>query len=485
MSISKNIASLAPRASVVLAAAVLAACAVGPDYHPAASPVQAARFGAAEASDAYREDKPAAQFWTAFDDPLLQDLIQDSMLANHDLRIALARLNESRALLRELRLDSLPTVTAHTEYTRALQSEDQARSQGKTGSALDRDARESRLYTGGFDAYWELDFFGRARRAIEAGRAGEEALEADLRDVQISVAAELARAYFELRGAQEQLRVSTRNAENQQATADYAQHRLDAGSGTDFDTARARAQLNATLATIPAVETSIAVAQHRIAVLTGRSPDALNAILEAPGKEGSLPRLTSIGTPQDLLRRRADIRAVERRLAAATARIGVATADLFPRVSFAGEVGFAVDSIGNAGESNGEAWSFGPGIHWAAFDLGRVRARIAQTRANADGALALYEQTVLRAFEETENTLVAYGRSRRRLDYLEVSMSASRRAAELAHIRFDAGTSDFLDVLTAENSQLTAEAQYADARTHVATDLVALYKALGGDWQWQ
>jgi len=465
--------------AAALLTALLAACAVGPNYRePAAPPLAPATdtaMNTAATDGLYDAANPQLAFWTLFGDAELSALMERALGANHDLRIALANLNEARALRRETRFDYLPTITAQGGYTRSLAA-------GAQAPGLDRDQRENGVYNGSFDAYWELDLFGRVRRANESAQAGEESLAASLADAQISVAAEVARNYFELRGAQERLAVARRNAANQTETTRYAEARFDAGSGTEFDVSRARAQLSTTLAAIPVIETAVENTIHRLSVLTGRVPTALQAELRPAAALPELPRVTAIGKPEDLLRRRADVRAVERRLAASTADIGVATADLFPRVTFTGEVGFAVKDLDDAGHSIGETWGYGPGISWAALDLGRVNARIAQSKARRDGSLALYEQTVLRALEETENTLVAYGRSREQLDHLRDSVTASDRAAELARARYEGGASDFLDVLDAERSQLEAQDRLVQARTGSATGLIALYKALGGGW---
>lgn len=451
--------------------ALLSACAVGPDYQAPETPAPPV-FGAGEG---YSSEAVQREFWTLFDDASLSALVAQALDANHDLRIALANLNEARALRREAFYDGLPVFNATAGYTHALTS-------GDRQPGFDRDFREIDLYHGSFDAAWELDLFGRVRRNLEASRAGEASLEAELHDVQLSVAAEVARTYFELRGAQERLAVARGNADNQGATLDYVQARVNAGRGTEFDLQRARAQLLATQATIPQFETAVATAIHRLSVLIGQPPNALSDSLAVPQSLPPLPQLTAIGDPAELLRRRPDIRAAERQLAAATARIGVATAELFPVVSFSGEIGFAVEDIDDAGSAVGETWSYGPSIRWAALDLGHVRARIAQSKARAEGQLARYEQTVLRALEETENALVAYGRSRQRLTLLHDTVTASERAAELAQLRYDGGASDFLDVLDAQRAQLEAEDRYTEARRDAATSLVALYKSLGGGW---
>jgi multidrug efflux system outer membrane protein len=463
---------LAPTTALA-AALALGACAVGPDYQAPQLPT--ARADANVDAALYDNAEPPAQFWAVFDDAGLDALEARALAANHDLRIALANLNQARALRREVFLDYLPTVTAQAGYTKAQQSADQQ-------PGFTRDQRKTELYNGNFDAAWELDLFGRVRRENEASRANEEALAADLRAAQLSVAAEVARTYFELRGAQARLAVALGNADNQLGTLNYTEARLNYGRGTEFDHERAKAQLAATRARVPDLKIAIANAEHRLAVLSGLEPTALHAELADAQDLPPLPRLVQIGKPEDLLRRRPDVASAERQLAAATAGIGIATADYFPRVTFIGEAGFSVAHLSSVGDGGSDAYSFGPSISWAAFDLGRVQARVAQRRAGADAALAHYEQSVLQALEETSNTLVAYGENRRKLDLLDASAQASSRAVQLARVRFEAGAADFIDVLDAERSQLDAEEALALARTQTATTLVALYKSLGGGW---
>ncbi|NGY05211.1 efflux transporter outer membrane subunit [Solimonas terrae] len=457
--------------TVAAAALALSACAVGPDYQKPELPAAHADIE----TSLYDSAEPSAAFWSVFGDAELDALETRALSANHDLRIALANLNQARALRRETVFDYLPTVTAAAGYTKAKQSRDQA-------PGFDRDARTTELYDAGFDAVWELDLFGRVRRENEASRANEEALTADLHGAQISVAAEVARTYFELRGAQARYAVAQGNADNQLGTLQYTEARLKYGRGTEFDEQRARAQLASTRARVPDQQIAISNAMHRLAVLCGLEPEALKGELSAAGDMPALPRLVRIGQPDDLLRRRPDVASAERRLAAATAGIGIAAADYFPRVSFSGEVGYSVAHPGSVGDSGSGTYAFGPSISWAAFDLGRVHARVQQHRAQADAALARYQQSVLRALEETSNTLSAYGYNRRKLDLLDESVQASDRAVQLARVRFEAGAADFIDVLDAERNQLDAEDQLAQARTQTATSLVALYKSLGGGW---
>lgn len=459
------------RAAPLAFAIALAGCAIGPDYK---RPDTATAPSFATQDAAYDADAPLVRFWQVFDDATLNSLVGFSLRTNHDLRIALANLNEARALRRETQLDQIPTVSAQASRQKARLSADETSNGEPQSGTLNR---------GGFDAFWELDLFGRVRRNVEASRASEQAVAADLHAVQVSVAAEVARNYFELRGAQEQYAVAQRNADNQTQTLKIAQVRFDAGRGTEFDVARAQVLLNNTLATLPGLQATIENTIHRLSVLAGEQPTALRDMLAPAAALPELPRLVQIGKPEDLLRRRPDVRAAEQRLASATARIGVAEGDWFPRVSFTGEIGFAANSRDRIGDAATATYAYGPSISWAAFDMGRVQARVNQAKAGEQAALAQYQQSVLRALEETENALVSYRETRHQLDYLTASARASARATELAHKRFEGGATDFLDVLDSERSQLVVEASLSRARTDAATGLIALYKALGGGWE--
>jgi multidrug efflux system outer membrane protein len=462
---------VAKRFIVLAAAASLSACAVGPDYQRPQTPVPGAFSQQADAAAA----EPVAEFWRGFDDAQLTRLVEGALAGNRDLRASLARLDQARAIARLSRKDLLPTITACGGYTESRASADQA-------PGTPRAQRDGELYDAGFDAFWELDLFGRVRRGAQASRAEAQGVAADLRALQVTVAAETARAYFELRGLQEQLRVARGNADNQAETLALTEARLDAGAGTEFDVARARGQLEFTRSRVPALEAAVLAAAHRLAVLNGREPAALLAELEAPAPLPALPESVAIGTPAELLRRRPDIAGAERRLAAATARIGVATADLFPRVTFNGSFGSAATDLGDLFTRDSESYGFGPRISWAFLDLGRVRDRIESSDAGAAAQLALYEGTVLRALEETENALVGYARARAEGRHLAESAAASTRAAELANLRFEGGAADFLHVLDAQRSQLEAEDRLAQSQARTATALIAVYKAVSGGW---
>lgn len=454
-----------------LAAAILSACAVGPDYH-APETKSAEKFDGVEPT--YSTQEGVASFWDNFADTTLDRLVSEATKSNYDVRIALSRVAEARALRRDAAFDLAPSINAGGGYTKTKFAQDQA---------IAGTPRHNELYDAGFDAFWELDFFGRVRRGVEASSAELGAVEAAERDALVIVTAEVTRTYFELRGFQQQLDVARRNVVNQQSTLDLAKARLEAGSGTEFDTARAQAQLSATLGTIAPLEAAVARSIHRLSVLVGREPGALRAELAPAQNLPALPGIVPVGDPAGLLRRRPDIRVAERQLAGATARIGVAVADLFPRVTFTGSTGYVSATSDGLGERGSEAYTMAPGISWAIFDLGHVQARIAASKAAREGALLQYEKTVLNALEETENSLVTHARARDRLVHDEAAFKASSTAADLARVRYENGASDFLQVLDAERTLLQSEDRLARSRTEAATSLIAVYKALGGGWQ--
>jgi multidrug efflux system outer membrane protein len=460
---------------IVLAAlaAALAACTVGPNYHRPATPV-APQFAGTPQGPYSGTDEVQSRWWLQFGDPTLDRLIDESLAANHDLRIAVGHLVEARAERRAAKLDLLPIVTASGGYTEERLS---------TAESLVGQPLDARFYDVGFDAFWELDFFGRLRRNVEAQSAEVQGAEASLRDAQVSVTAEVARSYFELRGQQTQLAVALRNVDNQRATLQLTQALLDGGRATEFDTSRAQSQLSTTLSTIGPLEASVERSIHRLAVLTGREPNALNDLLLPPRELPDLPGVAAVGDPAGLLRRRPDIRVAERQLAASTALVGVAMGDLFPKVTFNGSYSLSALPGSPLGGEATRGYFVGPSISWAAFDLGRVKAHVEGNRARADVALAGYEQTVLRALEETEDALVTHARTRASLSQAADAATASRVAANIARTRYEGGMVDFLAVLDAERTQLAAEDRLAQSRTEAATSLISIYKALGGAWE--
>ncbi len=467
---SKPVRNLICGAAVV---AILAGCAVGRNYHRPETPVAVQFANAGEPG--LGQGDTVERYWDRFADPLLNSLIDDALGHNKDLAVAAANLQAARAARRLAGFDQFPTVTLQGGYSHILESQQQL-------PGIDRRDREFDNATGGFDGLWELDLFGRVRRNVEAARGDLGASEATLRDARVSVIAEVARDYFILRGLQDQLALTIRNADNQERTAKLTHTRLEAGRGNELDTSRAEAQWQTTLSSIPTLQASIATTTYRLSVLTGRQPTALGERLAPQAPMPNLPVLNAIGTPEQLLRHRPDVRVAERRLAAATARIGVATGDLFPKVTMTGEVGYSAPTFGDFGSADARVFSVGPSISWAAFDLGRVQARIKSAKAQTDAALAAYEGAVLNALQDTEGALITYGRSQARREALRLAAAASDKAADLAQKRFEGGLIDFLEVLDAQRTALSAELLLSQSRTDAATSLIAVYKALGAGW---
>jgi multidrug efflux system outer membrane protein len=424
----------------------------------------------------YQVNPIDTRWWLQFRDPRLTQLIKLAVRNNYDLKAAEANLRVARALFLDAGLNLLPIVRSHGNYTSVLRSYD----------ALNRRdfvPRELNLYNVGFDAFWEVDIWGRIRRDVQSKAAEIEAAEADRRYLTLSIIAELARNYFEMRGHQNQLAVDQRNATNQKATWDLTIVRQEAGIGTEFDTQRAKAQYDTTLAIIPPLDSLIRQDIHRISVLTGQIPSALLKELTVPAPIPEAPPIIHISNPTDLLRRRPDIQVAERSLASATAMIGVAVADLFPRVTFVGSFNLESNSLTGLGAPGSPAYNFGPRITWPAFELGQVYARIKAAEGRADVSLAEYQQVVLNALEETENALLIYDRLRDRMALLKTASEASTKAYKIANIRFQEGVEDFLNLLDTERRLLLDQREYAQSQTATAAALIGIYKALGGGWE--
>jgi multidrug efflux system outer membrane protein len=435
----------------------------------------AGRIDAIGTSAQYSTEVSSTPFWRDLGDASLARLIEEALRASTDIGAAEARVTGARAARRVSAFDLGPSVTAIGSATRQRASIVQ--SPGLAGQLPQRD-----LYDVGFDAAWELDVFGRVNRNVSAYSTLTTSAEHGLRDVQVTLAAEVARTYFELRGAEQQLAVARRNAENQRRTVGITEDRLAAGRGTAFDTERAKSALSLTLSAVPLLETQIAASRNRIATLLGRAPGTLPAEWLAGGSLPDLPDTVRIGSPSQLVRRRPDVLSAERRLAAQSMFVGAAQAEYLPRVSLAASAGYAATSFDSLSRRGTSRIVAGPVVTWPLLDLGRVRARVDVANAREDEAKTQYSATVLRAMEETETSLVSYDRAHARLALLNEAVRASTRASELAQQRFDAGLTDFLQVLDAQRTQLEAENQLAAAHTNAATALVAVYKAVGGTW---
>ncbi|CRI57508.1 efflux transporter outer membrane subunit [Pseudomonas sp. CCOS 191] len=453
-----------------LLALALAACAVGPDYQ--APLTEPAKLDAGLEAKAYDRSRFESVWWKQFDDPVLNQLVQASLDGNRDLRVAFARLKAARSIREDVSNDQIPVVTS-----RASSDLGKGQVPGQTERRVN-----SERYDLGLDMAWELDLFGRIQRQIEASEAQEAAAEADLQQLQVSLIAELVDAYGQLRGAQLREQIAVANLKTQQQSRDITVTLRDTGVGNELDVVRADARLAGVEATVPQLQAEQVRAKNRIATLLGQRPDAMTMDL-SPKALPAIAKALPVGDPGELLRRRPDIRSAERQLAAATANVGVATADLFPRVSLSGFLGFTAARGSQIGSSAANAWALGPSITWAAFDLGSVRARLRGAKADAEGALANYEQQVLLALEESSNAFSDYGKRQQRLLALMRQSDASRKAADLASVRYREGTVDYLVLLDAERERLSAEDAQAQGEVELYSGIVAIYKALGGGWQ--
>ncbi len=457
-------------APFALSALVLAGCAVGPTYTaPSDAPVAiTAPERSLFAGDAVQRD-----WWRQLDDPQLDALVDRALAGNHDIRIAQARLLEARATQTEAELDRLPVVTASASKTRSIAQ----------GNGTPADARTlSQSSRAGFDASWEIDLFGRLRRLDEAATARAEASAADLEQVRIVAVAELARNYYEMRGAEQRIAVTRRTLDSLRQSLRVTEAQVQTGRGLEGDLASAQANLATTESELPVLETTRRQAAYRVAVLAGLRPGELEPMLQ-PRQLRVLDKRLPIGDLTELLRRRPDVLRAERGLAASTADVGAVTAELYPRFDIGGFLGFVALRGSDLGSSSSRAFSVTPGVSWPALRLGSVKARVRGAEARAQGDRALYEQTVLRAIEDVEGALTGYGQNQLRLQRLVEASARSSRAAELAEVRYREGAAPYLSVLDAQRTLLRAQDAVAEAETASYTSLVALYKALGGGWQ--
>ena len=467
------------RLGLPLAAALLAGgCAVGPDYREP-KPALDASFVNAPAAAANPSSADIATFWRGFGDAELTALIDRAIAVNGDVRIAQARLQESRANLQGARAELLPNIGVAADAGRTLTPE-------YLLPGASRSQRTTSFYDAGFTASWELDFFGRNRRASESAAAQLDSSQAGVHAAQTVVAAEVARNYLELRGLQLRLAVARDSIVNQRESLRLTSARLDAGRGTQLDVARAQTQLAGTEAILPTLQSAVDRSSYRIATLVAEPLREVAARLATPRLLPTLPvtdlSALPLGTPEQLLRRRPDLVQSERQLAAATAEIGVATADLFPRVNLVGLIGFATNQLGGFGAATSQQYSLAAGLTWPLLDFGRVRSRISASEARALQSLASYEQTVATALEETESALSQFSHSAEQTDKLAIAAASAEQAARLSKLRFDAGAVDFLIVLDAERQSLIARDALVLAQVGQATALVSVYRALGGGW---
>lgn len=456
-------------ATVLMSATALSACAVGPNYK-VPTPVAAGQgaFVSTETSVA-TTDAPRGDWWRLFEDPTIDALVQEALIANKDVAVAAANLSRVRAVLSETRSGLLPSTTTSAS-ARDVQT------QLMPGQML-----EMEQYQIGLDMSYEVDLFGRVRRSLEANRADTAAAQAALDVVRVSVAAETARAFADACAANAQIAVAKRSIALQQDTYDLTERQLEAGRGTALDTAATASQLETTKATLPPLEAQRAAALFRLALLLGKAPSEAPPTAATCTAVPQVRQLIPVGDGAGMLARRPDVRQAERELAAATARVGVATAALYPSVTLGGSISTIAQNAGDLG--NDYQFSVGPLINWNFPNILAARARVKQAGATAEGALATFEKANLTALQETETALNAYARELDRRAALTRARDQGEKAARLARLRLEAGSENLLNVLVQERNLASLEAQLAQSDAQVTTNQITLFKALGGGWE--
>lgn len=468
----KKITGLAPTLTLTL---LLGACTVGPDYvKPSVAPA-----ATGDLLEAGRVPGVAAQaplpdhWWELYTDPAVDRLVRDALKYNTDLRQAAANLARARAVVAEANSRRLPSTDLSATGARARQS-----GASGTGGTVDGD-----FFQAGFDAGYEIDLFGGVTRAVQAARGDADAAQAQLDAARVSVAAETTRAYVSACTYAAQILVARDTVRLQQQTVDLTQRLFDGGRGTLADLERAKSILGQYEAQLPTLEGERRAQLYALATLTGRPPEEIDATADGCAAPPNLTQAIPVGDGQALLARRPDVRAAERKLAADTARVGVAIADLYPKISLLGSLGFNAAKIDNAGSSSAFTYSFGPLISWSFPNQSAARARVRQAKATGDASLAAFDGAVLTALRETEQALARYGAALERNAALRRAEAASSKAADLSRKRFDYGADSFLQLISAEQERASARAALAQSDAALADAQVSLFKALGGGWQ--
>ena len=468
----------------------LCACAVGPDYKGpsstishAAQPPAFRRVGTVKTDES---QPPAARWWLALNDAELTHLIETAFQNSPNVRAAQSRLRQARAALREQQRKELPTSSAAAVYLRARtpalgslagQNQSDNTDSGSAGHST------LSLYDVGFDATWELDIFGGTRRAIEAARAQAQASQADLDDLHVSMAAEVAQTYIALRDQQQRLALSRRSAEAESQILDFTQQRRARGAASEADLEKLHVQLETTRGTLIPLQAQIEASLNSLAVLTGAEPGALDTELAAAGPLPEVPAAVAIGDPTSMLRRRPDIRAAERALASANAKIGTEVANYFPKVNFLGDIGWGSSGSHGLLDSRNLTLVAAPILQWNVLDFGRTRARIVQAEGARDEDAAKYEMTVLSALEDAETSLSRFGRQRDSvLSLARISTSAGRSYA-LTEQRYKAGVASMIDLLDSERTRLDAQQNEIQGRAQLVQHYASLQKSLGLGWE--
>jgi multidrug efflux system outer membrane protein len=503
---------------VVLLAALGSGCAVGPNYQ---APKIKSSPAFAELNSTVNANEPVADWWRTFHDPELDRLVREALDHNYDLQVAAMRIRESRAQRNIVAADLFPQVNADGSYVHSHGSKNVVLPLGGSGAqgtnspavvtprptALNNGnvndnagnspsapppnpfgqggvpGATTDLYQVGFDASWEIDVFGGQRRRVEAASADFEAASQGRRDLQVTVAAEVARDYLELRGTQERLQIARSNLVAQNDILALTRSKRSVGFVTEFDVLRAASEVDTTEAGISPLEAQLKILAHSVSILVGQEPDELTKELSAAQPIPSAPPQVPVGLPSQLLQRRADIRQAERQIAAANARIGVAQADLFPKFALIGNVGLDSSSPGDLFNWGSRYFLISPTVTWQIFDAGRVLGNIRLQHANEQEADLQYRGIILKALKEVEDALVNYATEQTRRNHLADAVKQNQDALDLARRRYDQGLADFLTVLDAERSVFSAQDAYTQSSQSISTSLVALYKSLGGGWK--
>jgi len=452
----------------------LTSCAVGPDYQKPEFKHGEQWHGESVVNEELQESDMSADWWQQFGDDQLSQLIGKAVHNNRDLAAALANIERAKALRAQTTGGSFPTLDAGGEASRSRYSR-------QTGFGANTGTRNN--FSASLDASWELDLFGRTRRELEAADAQIGAVEAASHDLQLAVIAEVAASYFELRGLQRQLAMTGRNIELLREVEEIARAQSELGVTSELDLARARGERESMQAIKPNLQAEIMARIYRISVLTGQAPEFYVANL-TPEKAMPVVRdHVPVGLRSDILKRRPDVRLAERELAAATANIGVARADLFPSFSLTGSIGSSARVFSDLFTPATLTRSLAGLLNWPLFAGGALHAAVDVAKAEEKAALARYEQRVLLALEDTENALMSYAREWQRLKLLRDAEKSRQQAFEIAKLRFETGEEGFLVILDAERSLITTQGDIISSETRLLTSLTQLYKALGGDWQ--
>jgi outer membrane protein, multidrug efflux system len=523
-----------------LAIFTIIGCEVGPNYKPPEVKVQPAFAEAkmpttapttqASVPTSGEHKEPIYKWWTTFHDDEMESLVQRAVHQNYTLAEAASRMRQARYQRSVIGSALYPTINANGGYQHARGSSNveipagafgggggssnaatvspNSVGRGQVAKPAQQVAGNSAsinnpppggpqsplgsgglpgvdtdLYQIGFDATWEIDVFGGQRRAVEGADADWAAAQETARDTLVSLVAETARTYIELRGYQRQYAIAQENLAAQQDTLDLTESKFKAGFVTQLDVARQATQVATTAADLPSLEAQIRISIHTLSVLLGEDPDALADELIKPGQIPPVPPEIPIGMPSTLLQRRPDVRRAERQLAAATARVGEATADLFPKFSITGALGFDSTKPKHLLDWNSRYWSLAPGFSWPIFDAGRIRANIDVQNEVQKQAMSNYQETVLNALKDVEDSLASYRTEQLRRQALADATAAAHQAVDLAKQQYNQGLVDFLTVLDAERAEFATESSLAQSDRAISTDLVALYKALGGGWE--